>query len=58
MIIFISLAGAFGIIFGVLTFGRRKSSREILLLPECKIYGKFIDNDISIDYVDFHLIDI
>lgn len=58
MIIFIGLTGAFGIIFGVLSFGRRKNSREMLLLPECKIYGKFTDNDISIDYVSFHLIDI
>lgn len=58
MIIFGVLAGVFGIVVAVLSFGRRKSDREILLLPEYKIYGKFTDNDISIDYVDFYLIDI
>lgn len=55
MITFIVLVCAFVLLY-VLSLGRRKADKNEKLFCECKIYGKFIDSEVSVDDVVFRII--
>ncbi len=56
MITFTVFVCILAILFRILYLGRRIKKKE-LLFCECKIYGKFVDSEISIDNFKFRLID-
>lgn len=56
MITFIVLVCAFAVLLCVLSLGRRKVVKNEKLFCECKIYGKFIDSEMSVDDVVFRII--
>lgn len=46
------------ILFRILFSRRRRVNGKELLFCECIIYGKFVDSEISIDDINFFLVEI
>lgn len=57
MITFIVLVCVFAVFLSILSLRKRKKTiKNQTLFCECKIYGKFIDSEMSVDDIVFRLI--